>query len=151
MFAVGDNRILIAQRNGYGHIRGYAGLRISNATVREWIVETPDRVRAMLRSAFIGWAPELTDLVERGDFIAVRPLHALPVGYSWRSRPGVTLLCDAAHLMSPFSGEGVNLALADAVDLAHALASPEGWSAIGPMKRRSWSAPARPPRALLRA
>ncbi len=130
MFAVGDNRILIAQRNGHGHIRGYAGLRVSEATARDWTRQTPARIRATLRDAFAGWAPELTDLIESGEFIAVRPLYALPIRHKWRSRQGVTLLGDAAHLMSPFSGEGVNLALADAVDLAEAFASSEGWRAV---------------------
>jgi 2-polyprenyl-6-methoxyphenol hydroxylase-like FAD-dependent oxidoreductase len=84
----------------------------------------------MLLHAFAGWAPSLTYLIESGDFIAVRPFYALPIGYTWRSRPGITSLGDAAHLMSPFGGEGVNLALADAVDLADALTSAEGWPTV---------------------
>ncbi|WP_206366532.1 FAD-dependent oxidoreductase [Sphingomonas gei] len=129
MFAVGDNRALITQRNGHGHIRGYAGVRISEALAQDWRKLPPAQVRAALRQAFAGWAPSLTQVIDSGEIIAVRALHALPIGHRWDSRPGLTLLGDAAHLMSPFSGEGVNLALADAVDLADALGS-GGWPAV---------------------
>ncbi len=130
MFAIGNNRALITQRNGLGHIRGGAGARVTEAVAREWRALPPEQLRVVLRRAFAGWAPSLTAVIETGDFIATRPLYALPIGHRWAHRPGLTLLGDAAHLMSPFSGEGVNLALADAADLADALTSGFGWPAI---------------------
>ncbi|MDX3900717.1 MAG: NAD(P)/FAD-dependent oxidoreductase [Sphingobium sp.] len=130
MFAVGDNRALITQRNGRGHIRAYAGMRVPEETAREWLALPAEQVRTVVAEAFAGWASSLTEVIESGEIIGVRPFYALPIGHRWSNRPGLTLLGDAAHLMSPFSGEGVNLALADAAGLADALTSGDDWAAI---------------------
>jgi len=130
MFAVGNNCALITQRNGLGHIRGYAGVRAPEEIATAWRHMSADGLRAALCDAFGDWAPSLRQVVETGEIIGARPLYALPIGHRWQSRHGLTLLGDAAHLMSPFAGQGVNLALADAVDLADAIGDELEWSAI---------------------
>jgi 2-polyprenyl-6-methoxyphenol hydroxylase-like FAD-dependent oxidoreductase len=130
MFAVGNNRALITQRNGLGHIRGYAGVRAPEEIATTWRHMSADALRAALCDVFGTWAPSLRQVVETGDIIGARPIYALPIGHRWQSRRGLTLLGDAAHLMSPFAGQGVNLALADAVDLADAIGNGAEWSAI---------------------
>ena len=130
MFAVGDNRCLITQRNGHGHIRGYAGWRMTEDDAQVLAGCNSDDIRGFALAGFAGWSPQLLGLIETGDILAVRPLYALPIDHCWVARPGVTLLGDAAHLMSPFGGEGVNLALADAADLAETLISGGGREAV---------------------
>lgn len=56
-----------------------------------------------------------------GDDVTYRSLYMLPVGYTCKHRKGFTLIGDAAHLMTPFAGEGVNLAFADCLKLAETI------------------------------
>lgn len=130
MFAAGNNRTLVGQLNGHGHIRGYAIWPMAEKEASSLAATTPETARACALTAFAGFAPPLLRMIETGDLLGVRSIYALPIGHSWPSRSGLTLLGDAAHVMSPFSGEGVNLALADAADLAEALASDDGWQAV---------------------
>lgn len=50
----------------------------------------------------------------------------LPVGFSFAHKTGLTVIGDAAHLMTPFAGEGVNVGMEDARRLAAALVAAGG-------------------------
>jgi 2-polyprenyl-6-methoxyphenol hydroxylase-like FAD-dependent oxidoreductase len=78
-----------------------------------------------LLSSWSGDAAELIkaccqdeDERRNGGLADIKPLYHLPIGHSWENRPGVTAIGDASHLILPFAGEGVNLAMWDSLDLS---------------------------------
>jgi 2-polyprenyl-6-methoxyphenol hydroxylase-like FAD-dependent oxidoreductase len=126
LFALAPGKGIMAHREPNGVLHTYVALN----KPEDWIarIDFSDAVAALacVAEEFDGWAPELTALITDGETDPVpRPIHALPVEHRWARVPGVTLLGDAAHLMTP-SGEGANLAMFDGAELGKAIAANPG-------------------------
>lgn len=125
-FVLSDNKGLMAQRNGDQSIRIYVALRVPEDWMKGFDFDQPLAIRAMLLDTFSGWKLELLEMLKRcEDNFVPRPIYARPLEQCWTTKPGLTAIGDAAHVMSPFAGQGANLAMLDALELADCLTSKE--------------------------
>jgi 2-polyprenyl-6-methoxyphenol hydroxylase-like FAD-dependent oxidoreductase len=124
IFAMGDNRSLIVSAKGDGSLNFYPCFKADENWVKDSGIDFTDKtqVLAWFKTEFANWGDTWLELFENASSaFAPRPLYSMPLDQTWEAQPNLTMLGDAAHLMPPYAGEGVNMAMLDALELSSAL------------------------------
>ncbi|KAL6887018.1 hypothetical protein GGI43DRAFT_271338 [Trichoderma evansii] len=127
VFASADGQRLTLQQMGDGSINaGFSFVRED----ADWMkpekcgYDSQDltEVKKAMAKELEHWGPEFRRaLDETQGETSSRSLWRLPIGQKWQHKSGITIIGDAAHLMTPHAGEGVNQALEDAMLLARVI------------------------------
>lgn len=126
LIIMGEGKTIAVQPRGDGGLTFYAASLYSENWINTSGIDfnDSDAVYNHLIKFYEGWNPIYFTMFEACRNFVPRPLNYFPLGQSWDTKPNLTLIGDAAHLMPP-SGEGVNTAMLDALDLCTCLTNGE--------------------------
>jgi len=117
------DKFIHVSAKGDGSTDFYISCKMDENWIKNSGRDFSDRVQLLewFEKEFPGWDAVWRELIENVSLpLLLRPQYCMPLDDAWNTQPNITLLGDAAHLMPP-SGEGVNLAMLDALDLSNCL------------------------------
>ena len=126
IFAFGDDQSLILSAKGDGTLSFYTGCKVEESWLRDSGIDFSNKQEVFdwFKKAFGAWDIAWQELFESDDVSLVpRPQYHFPLDQHWTPLSTITMLGDAAHRMPPYAGEGVNMAMQDAFELAECLTS----------------------------
>ncbi len=107
-----------------GSIMFVASTKMLENQLSESIRDFQDRKQVLhwFRKYFSGWGLGWEEFFTNDSVQFIpRPQYYFPLDQNWETQASLTMIGDAAHRMPPFAGEGANVAMQDAFELAECL------------------------------
>lgn len=128
IMAFGNRKNILMGQKANGEIGFYASFKANENWAINNGLNYTDKTQMLnwFKTSYPEWSDIWDELFENTavPFIP-RPIYCMPLDQQWQALPNLTIIGDAAHLMPPFAGEGVNMAMLDALELSECLTSNE--------------------------
>jgi 2-polyprenyl-6-methoxyphenol hydroxylase-like FAD-dependent oxidoreductase len=123
IFALGDSKSFVVSAKGDGSLNFYLGFKKPESWITDNDIDFTNQVQviAWFKQEYAGWGDTWDELLINASQFILRPQYYMPLDQDWESLPNLTMLGDAAHVMPPYAGEGVNMAMLDSLELAEYL------------------------------
>ncbi|WP_144281880.1 FAD-dependent oxidoreductase [Chryseobacterium echinoideorum] len=124
IFAFGNEQSIILSTKGDGSIAFYTGEKVDSNWVKESGIDFGDlaAVKKWFETHFSNWDSMYQELFATDNIsIVPRPLFHYSSDQYWATQSNLSIIGDAAHRMPPYAGEGVNMAMLDALELSEEL------------------------------
>lgn len=124
IMAFGNTKNILMGQKGNGDLGFYASFKADENWASESGLDFSDPLQILnwFKETYPEWSTVWYELFENAmpPFIP-RPIYYMPLDQTWKVRPNLTMIGDAAHVMPPFAGEGANMAMLDALELSECL------------------------------
>ncbi|HKO82826.1 MAG TPA: FAD-dependent monooxygenase, partial [Chitinophagaceae bacterium] len=126
IMAFGNAKCLLMGSKGSGDVGFYTSFKTNEDWGANNGLDYSDKTQLLewFKKEYSAWGSTWYELFENAATPVIpRPIYCMPLDQTWETLTNLTMLGDAAHVMPPFAGEGVNMAMLDALELSECLTS----------------------------
>jgi len=126
IMAFGNEKNILMGQKANGEIGFYVSFKAEENWATGSGLDFSDQTQLLswFKTKYAEWSDVWHELFKNAatPFIP-RSINCMPLNQAWNALSNLTIIGDAAHVMPPFAGEGVNMAMLDALELSECLSN----------------------------